>query len=71
MNDVVGYKDHAERSGFVAMVDSNMSHFVISSHRDKVRGKTTRRTISQGYGLIFIGMVWSTSEQVHLLRYGE
>ena len=74
MNDVVGYKDPVKRTGFVAIVASNKSHFVISRHRDKVRRKTTRRTFSQGYGLIFIGDVmvygrpgmfsyWETSEK--------
>ena len=55
MNDVAGCKDSVERSGFVAVVGSNKRHFVISRHRDKVRGKTTKTAFSQGYGLIFIG----------------
>ena len=55
MNDVVGCKGPVERSGFVAMVGRNKSRFVISRHRDKVRGKTTKTAFSQGYGLIFIG----------------
>ena len=74
MNDVIGCKDPVERSGFVAMVGSNKSRFVISHHRDKVRAKTTKTAFSQGYRLIFIGdgMVygrpsifsyWETSEK--------
>ena len=55
MNGVVGCKDPVEQSGFVAMVGTNKTHFVISRHRDKVRGKTTKTAFSQGYGLIFIG----------------
>ena len=55
MNDVVGCKGPVEQSGVVAMVGSNKSRFVISRHRDKVRGKTTKTGFSQGYGLIFIG----------------
>ena len=42
-------------AALLTMVGSNKSHFVISRHRDKVRGKTTKTGLSQGYGLIFIG----------------
>ena len=86
MNDVVGYKDPVEQSGVVAMVGSNKSRFVISRHRDEVRGKRTKTAFSQGYGLIFIGdgMVygrpgmfsyWETSEKnekrTTTLRFGS
>ena len=65
MNDAVGCKDAVERSGFVAMVGSNKSRFVICHHHGEVWGKREERHFHKDTSYFYLVMETSTADPVY------